>query len=147
MIPTISSGRHCLQTVCDLNPCQNGGRCQLTPDSHRCSCPQGFGGVSCQSHLRPCQQRPDPCSGHGICIEKGDPLSEAAEEARKRSRRRRIRLYGASGSVAEEVTESAVKWLEGGYRCQCHLWWTGEKPSAHILFPSLAKFSVLKLHT
>ena len=122
------AGRHCLQTVCDLSPCQNGGACQLTGDSHRCSCPPGFGGAACQMRLRPCQQHPDPCSGHGVCIEKGD-ARERAEQERRKNRLRRMRMRGESrGAEAgrKEPVEGAVRWMEGGYRCQCHLWWTGE---------------------
>ena len=60
------SGRYCLQTSCDLHPCQNGGLCSLTSDGYVCSCPQGFGGPHCERRLMPCET--EPCV-NGICIE------------------------------------------------------------------------------
>ena len=59
-------GRYCLQTSCDLHPCQNGGLCSLTSDGYLCSCPQGFGGPQCERRLMPCET--EPCV-NGICIE------------------------------------------------------------------------------
>ena len=60
------SGRYCLQTSCDLHPCQNGGVCSLTSYGYLCSCPQGFGGPHCSRRLLPCETQ--PCV-NGICIE------------------------------------------------------------------------------
>ena len=59
-------GRYCLQTSCDLHPCQNGGLCSLTSDGYLCSCPLGFGGPQCERRLMPCET--EPCV-NGICIE------------------------------------------------------------------------------
>ncbi len=49
---------------------------------------------------------------------------EAAEEER---RKKRLRMYGEGRRRAGvDMVEGAVRWMEGGYRCQCHLWWTGQ---------------------
>eukprot|EP00904_Undaria_pinnatifida_P013074 jgi/Undpi1/8898/HiC_scaffold_25.g11360.m1 len=35
---------------CDPNPCENGGECSADPaGGHVCSCPSGYGGMSCQT--------------------------------------------------------------------------------------------------
>ena len=66
VFPCIFVGRYCLQTSCDLHPCQNGGVCSLVSDGYVCTCPRGFGGPHCKRQLLPCETQ--PCV-NGICIE------------------------------------------------------------------------------
>ena len=61
------AGRHCLETVCDARPCQNGGECSLTSTGFACECAEGFRGATCRQRARPCFSW--PCGRHGICEE------------------------------------------------------------------------------
>ena len=62
------SGPSCSQDidVCPSTPCQNGGTCSEGPGlNYTCSCPDRYGGVSCQTPL-PCT--PNPCQNGGQCV-------------------------------------------------------------------------------
>ncbi|XP_036426286.1 sushi, nidogen and EGF-like domain-containing protein 1 [Colossoma macropomum] len=44
---------------CRTQPCQNGGTCVQSGDSHSCDCPAGFKGRQCELY---CQRIPHPCT-------------------------------------------------------------------------------------
>ncbi|KAH9510204.1 hypothetical protein Btru_043759 [Bulinus truncatus] len=71
------------QGVCDENPCLNGGQCiDLTypggAQEFKCSCPEGFKGLTCQKRFDPCAA--EPCSNGGSCIPHGESYHCACTE-------------------------------------------------------------------
>ncbi|TNN67237.1 Fibropellin-1 [Liparis tanakae] len=59
---------------CDPNPCRNGGVCKESSKGRVCICPEGFGGVDCDSRVLfdcmsyPCQEKPICAAGeHCVC--------------------------------------------------------------------------------
>lgn len=132
-------GRYCLQTVCDTQPCLNGGLCKLTSTDFRCICPKQYGGQHCEKLLNPCEIS-RPCSGNGICIaEDGSGSgSNKIQDVRQLGSRSRGRISVSSMSYSTNAFTPGVDSLQvaapgetlatetvAGYRCQCHLWWTG----------------------
>eukprot|EP01084_Bolivina_argentea_P018824 35027_1 len=74
------SGFNCTETVCDSNPCQNGGTCAAgffavfpwlnfqglePPPTYTCSCPEGFTGRNCAE--QPCNSQNNPCQNGATC--------------------------------------------------------------------------------
>ncbi|XP_058877543.1 protein crumbs homolog 1-like, partial [Acipenser ruthenus] len=52
--------------VCTPNPCYHEGKCEDLFNFFECSCPQGWGGLYCQSNIDDCQS--SPCL-HGNCTD------------------------------------------------------------------------------
>ncbi|XP_061563618.1 hyaluronan-binding protein 2 [Cololabis saira] len=53
-------------SMCDPNPCLNGGSCQSKPNSqYACSCPEPYIGKKCQKVRNVCE---DVRCGHGECV-------------------------------------------------------------------------------
>jgi len=48
---------------CPSNPCKNGGQCQETDKSFKCTCADGWVGATCEQN--PCQSK--PCKNGGKC--------------------------------------------------------------------------------
>jgi len=127
-------GRHCLQTICDLNPCANGGACLLSEKlsgaderGYTCACPPGFTGAECRLRTNPCQA--NPCSTHGICIEEDTQMAHPGSGLMRGRGAFSAAVGGQRGGqhgVRLGVVDAGDPKFEDGYRCQCHLWWTGE---------------------
>lgn len=65
-------GQHCeteiSSHICENNPCQNNGSCQLSSgDRYECTCMPGFTGVNCEVNINECQS--NPCQHGGTCID------------------------------------------------------------------------------
>ncbi|XP_061190837.1 uncharacterized protein LOC133198953 isoform X2 [Saccostrea echinata] len=61
----------CSETVCNPNPCINGGTCQSkgSPATHySCTCPTGYTGINCEKHTA-CHL--NPCRYGGTCTATG----------------------------------------------------------------------------
>ena len=58
---------------CDSSPCLNGGVCTDRVNKFRCSCPQGFIGVTCQTGRPSCSLQCLVCSllPAGLLMERG----------------------------------------------------------------------------
>ncbi|KAK6994021.1 fibropellin-3 [Biomphalaria glabrata] len=61
--------------VCDDTPCLNGGQCiDLSypggPQEFKCSCREGFRGLTCQKRIEPCAE--EPCFNGGSCVPNGE---------------------------------------------------------------------------
>ncbi|XP_062603015.1 uncharacterized protein LOC134264744 [Saccostrea cucullata] len=66
--PAQSSSLSCvdgLSTLCQPNPCQNGGVCAVIRHDFYCSCPQYYTGRRCEVFLNPCSSI--PCFNNGLC--------------------------------------------------------------------------------
>ncbi|XP_050532124.1 protein crumbs isoform X2 [Daktulosphaira vitifoliae] len=63
----IGSPPNCSETtICNSNPCQNGGSCTLVGNNQfNCSCQLGFSGQTCQIDIDECLSK--PCLNGGIC--------------------------------------------------------------------------------
>lgn len=68
--PTGFAGTCCELTMsvinpCYVNPCLNGGTCQIVDiNTRRCVCPNGYYGAQCEQRL--CD--PNPCLYGGVCL-------------------------------------------------------------------------------
>ena len=54
---SVSGENICEESACLPNPCQNGGRCQLSNDAaggFECSCQGGYTGVDCSEDVNEC---------------------------------------------------------------------------------------------
>lgn len=54
---SVSGENICEESACLPNPCQNGGRCQLSNDAaggFECSCQDGYTGVDCSEDVNEC---------------------------------------------------------------------------------------------
>ncbi|XP_062596788.1 uncharacterized protein LOC134258275 isoform X1 [Saccostrea cucullata] len=61
----------CTETVCNPNPCINGGSCQSkgSPATHySCACLAGYTGINCE---KPAACHPNPCQYGGTCTASG----------------------------------------------------------------------------
>ncbi|KAK7111927.1 uncharacterized protein [Littorina saxatilis] len=58
-------------TVCDPNPCKNGGTCEDSGSGVRatCVCPAGFTGSMCEVDIDECAENPDGCLYGGNCTQ------------------------------------------------------------------------------
>ncbi|XP_028301371.1 protein crumbs homolog 1 isoform X2 [Gouania willdenowi] len=59
-------------SVCEPNPCQNGGECQDHFNNYNCSCASGWGGTHCDFYTNTCASDPcvhGNCSVHGVTYE------------------------------------------------------------------------------
>ena len=108
---SFSSGRYCMQTYCDSLPCKNGGVCRLvTPSSS-----------GLQQRQRGHRSRPLPSGRRYECECPpgfGGPTCE-----------RRVhpcQSYRPCSGNGICIVDKKAKDNREGYRCQCHLWWTGK---------------------
>lgn len=115
-----------LQQQCDENLCFNGGRCSDSAASPGgCVCTGHFTGRHCLETA--CDAR--PCLNGGICGLTATgfackcPTGFGGTTCRKRVRPCSRWPCGRHG-ICEETTDDNEE-LEEGFKCMCHLWWTG----------------------
>ncbi|KAK2581667.1 hypothetical protein KPH14_002164 [Odynerus spinipes] len=65
-------GIHCDLPYCQVQECQNGGRCDFLHQAPRCTCPHGFTGLYCEINIDDCAPDADgnvPCKNDGKCYD------------------------------------------------------------------------------
>jgi uncharacterized membrane protein len=55
------------ESICEPNPCRNGGTCSLSAGSVHCACPPGLSGPFCETNEDECTE--NPCLNGGRCVD------------------------------------------------------------------------------
>ncbi|BFZ09038.1 hypothetical protein BsWGS_12076 [Bradybaena similaris] len=72
------------KSACDSAPCQNGAQCiDVTypggPLAFKCSCKEGYEGLTCQKRIDLCAD--EPCQNGGVCSQRGEHYHCACPES------------------------------------------------------------------
>ncbi|XP_039618646.1 protein crumbs homolog 1-like isoform X1 [Polypterus senegalus] len=83
--------------TCSPNPCDNGGRCNITWNDFVCSCPTNFTGLTCQTRVW-CSS--EPCPLHTVCVD----IPGGFECISNATFQNNTVQYAANGSLQRPVT-------------------------------------------
>ena len=113
------------QSACDDNLCFNGGRCVDPSGGGGCACVGHFAGRHCLETV--CDAR--PCRNGGQCSLTATGFTCECSKGFRGSTCRE-RAWPCSSwpcgrhGICEEANDAE------GFRCKCHLWWTGKQRGA-----------------
>ncbi|XP_071953444.1 uncharacterized protein, partial [Antedon mediterranea] len=101
-------------SICETEPCENGGTCQKTNNGFSCQCTEAYTGNSCENAVDPCQS--NPCMSGHICTNDNNGYICKVEDESGLSKKTIITIAAVSGGTAVFIVWVCFIIYYGTYR-------------------------------